>query len=71
MQMLVLGWLQFHAAPQCLRKNGPQSPLPDEESHLNSSPTIAQPDGEVAGREVDPIWPDRPAGNEAERAAKE
>jgi hypothetical protein len=70
MQRLVLGWLQFHAAQQCLRESVPQSPL-GEESRLNSSPTVAQLVGEIAGREVDPISPDRPAGNEGERAAKE
>ena len=68
--MFIFMWLQFHAAQGCLRENVLQPPLPDEESHLNSSPTVAQTDGEIAGREVDPILPGRPAGNEGERAAK-
>lgn len=68
MQMLVLVWLQFHAAQQCLEQNVPPSRLPDEESHLNSPPTVAQPDEEIAGRQVDAISSDRPPRNEGERA---
>ena len=71
MQMFVLMSLQFHAAQQCLWENAPPSAVPDEESHLNSSSTVAQPEGEIAGGELDPIPPLRPAGNEAERATKQ
>jgi hypothetical protein len=71
MQMLVLMWLQLHAAQQCLRETIHNHCSPDDGSHLNSSPTVAQPDGEIAGREVDPVSSDRRAGNEGECAAKE
>jgi hypothetical protein len=71
MQTFAFVWLEYHAAQQRLRETFAQSPLPDEESHLNSSPTVAQTDGETAGREVDPISPEATARNEGERAAKE
>ena len=50
MQPFALIWLEFHAAQQSVREIFEPSPLPDQESHLNSSPAVAQPDGEIAGR---------------------
>jgi hypothetical protein len=50
-------WLGFNAA-QRLRESFVQSPLPDQESHLNLSPADGQPEGEIGGREVDPISPE-------------
>ena len=63
-------WFEYHAAQQRVRETFAQSPIPDEQSHLNSS-AVAQPDGPDRRREGDPISPDRPARNEGERRAKE
>ena len=58
MQPFALIWLEFHAAQQRVRETFAQSPLPDGESHLNSSLAVAQPDAEIAGKDVDPISPE-------------
>lgn len=47
MQPFALIWFEFHAAQQRFRETFAQSSLPDEESHLNSSLAVAQPDGEA------------------------
>jgi hypothetical protein len=47
MQLFALIWLEFHAAQQRVRETFAQSWLPVEESHLNSSLAVAQPDGEA------------------------
>jgi hypothetical protein len=50
MQPFALIWVEFHAAQQSVREIFEPSPLPDEESHLNSWPAVAQPDGEIVGQ---------------------
>ena len=52
MQTFALGWLGLRAAQQRLRETFEQSPLPSEASQLNSSPTVAEPDSDIAVREV-------------------
>lgn len=47
MQPFALIWFEFHAAQRRFRETFAQSSLPDEESHLNSSLAVAQPDGEA------------------------
>jgi hypothetical protein len=58
MQTLALIWLQFHAAQERVKETFAQSPPAGEESQSNSSPAVAQPDGQVGGKEVDPISPE-------------
>ena len=45
MQPFALIWLEFHAAQQSVREIFEPSPLPDEESHPNSSPSPSQASG--------------------------
>jgi hypothetical protein len=52
MQPFALIWLEFHAAQQRVRETFAQSPRPNEESHLNSSPAVAQPGGEIVSEAV-------------------
>lgn len=57
MQTYAYVWFEYHAAQQRVREVFAQSPVQDEQSHLNSS-TVAQPEDQVAGREGDPISPE-------------
>jgi hypothetical protein len=63
-------WLQCRAAQERLRETFAESSLPSEESHLKSSPPVAQADGETASTEVDPIAPELSGKDEGERPAK-
>lgn len=55
MQTFALGWFELRAAQQRLRETFEQSPLPSEASQLNSSPTVAEPDSDIAAKEVGSI----------------
>jgi len=57
MQTFAYIWFEYRAAQQRVRETFAQSPLPDEQPRLNSS-AIAQPGGEIAGREVERISPE-------------
>lgn len=52
MQPFALVWCQLRAARQRVSETFEQSPLPSEASHLNSSPTVAERDGDLADGEV-------------------
>ena len=54
MQTFAYLWFEYRSAQQRVRETFAQSPLPDEQSCLNSS-AVAQADGQNADREVDPI----------------
>jgi hypothetical protein len=62
-------WFEYHAAQQRVRETFTQAPAQDEQSHPNSS-TVAQPDGQIAGREGESISPEATA-KDRRRAAKE
>ena len=52
MQPFALVWCQLRAARQRVRETFDQSPLPSEAFHLNSSPTVAERDSDLAVGEV-------------------
>jgi hypothetical protein len=52
MHPFALVWCQLRAAQQRVRETFEPSALPSEASHLNSSPTVAEPDGGLAVGEV-------------------
>jgi hypothetical protein len=54
METFAIIWLGLNAA-QRLREVFAESPLPDEELHLNSSSAVAHTDGEIMSTKVDPI----------------
>jgi hypothetical protein len=53
-ETLAIIWLGLNVG-QRLRESFAQSPLPDEESHRNSSSAGTHTDGEIAVRKANPI----------------
>jgi hypothetical protein len=63
---IVLIWQQFRAAQQRLQEAFAESAVPENESHLRSSPAV----GNTASGEVDPSGVAAAGKDESERDAK-